>query len=114
LYFQKRLAPTRSGASTKALGATAAVVAAIALSLLLPPVRASVAAAASQFRTRVVDPLHAEEYTRWGMHSVESGQLSEATHYFMRASQLAPEDQRLKSWLRKLSQVQQQPEQKQP
>ena len=105
LYFQKRLKPERSRSSRRALGAIGAVAAVIALAALLPPVRSGVASAASNIQRRVIDPLHAEEYKRWGIHYAETGQLSEATHHLTRASQLAPDDQRLQGWLRKLSQA---------
>ena len=113
LYFQKRLKPSRSGVSRRALGALGAAVGVVAIALLLPPVRTGVVNAASQFHRRVVDPLHAEEYTRWGLHYAQNGQLNEATHHLSRASQLAPEDQRVKIWLQKLSQARA-PEHKQP
>jgi hypothetical protein len=113
LYFQKRLKPERSRLSRGASIALGAVAGVIALALLLPPVRAGLASAASAVQRRVVDPLHAEEYTRWGMHYAQTGQLNEATHQLTRAAQLAPDDQRLKSWLKQLSQATQ-PEHKQP
>lgn len=108
LYFQHRLKPSPSGV-TRGLVTVGVVVAALSLALLLPPVRASVAG----FQKRVVDPLHAEEYMRWGMHYAEKGQLDAASHHLERAAQLAPEDQRLKGWLRTLTQAQQ-GERKQP
>jgi hypothetical protein len=105
LYFQKRLKPERSRPSRRTLGALGAAVAVIALALLLPPVRAGLASAASQAQRHVVDPLHAEEYARWGMHYAQTGQLNHATHQLTRASELAPDDPRWKNWLRQLSQA---------
>ena len=113
LYFQKRLKPSRSRMSRKTLGVLGAAACALALAWLLPPVRTAVTSAASGFQKRVVDPIHAEEHTRWGLHYAQNGQLHEATHQLTRASQLAPEDRRLKSWLQQLSQPRA-PEHKQP
>jgi hypothetical protein len=107
LYFQRRLKPTPSGVSRRALVATGAFVAALAVALLVPPLRAQLGYAANSFQRRVIDPLHAEEYMRWGIDYAQTGQLDAASHQLTRAAQLAPEDQRLKSWLRMLSQAQQ-------
>lgn len=113
LYFQKRFKPERSGLSRGALRTWLVISALSALALLIPPVRAGLAGAASHLQRRVIDPLHAEEYTRWGIESAQTGQLRDATDYLTRASQLAPDDQRLKSWLRQLSQTRT-PEPRQP
>jgi hypothetical protein len=106
LYFQKRLRPAPSGVSRRALRVAGTAIAVIALAFLLAPVRASMSSFANQFQKRVVDPLHAEEYMRWGIHYAQTGQLDDAAHQLTRASQLAPEDQRLKAWLRRLPQTQ--------
>jgi hypothetical protein len=113
LYFQRRLKPTHSGVSRRALMAVGAIAGAFGLAMLVPPLRANLTTAANSFQKRVVDPLHAEEYMRWGIHDAETGQLDAASHHLKRAEALAPEDQRLKGWLRMLSQAQQS-ERKQP
>jgi hypothetical protein len=113
LYFQKRFKPERSGLSRGALRTLLVISAVSALALLIPPVRAGLAGAASHLQKRVIDPLHAEEYRRWGIESAQTGQFRDATDYFTRASQLAPDDQRLKTWLRQLSQTRA-PEPQQP
>jgi hypothetical protein len=113
LYFQRRLKPTHTGVSRGTLGALGAAVGVSALLMFLPPLRANLASAANALQKRVIDPLHAEEYMRWGIHYAETGQLNDASHHLTRAAELAPEDQRLKGWLRMLSQAQQ-AERKQP
>ena len=75
------------------------------LALAVPQARAGLASAAGSFQKRVIDPLHAEEYLRWGMRYAEAGQLDQAAHNLARAAQLTPEDQRLKSWLRRVEQA---------
>jgi hypothetical protein len=113
LYFQRRLKPTPSGVSRRALVATGAIAAALVGALIVPPLRAQLGDAANSFQKRVIDPLHAEEYMRWGIDYAQTGQLDAASHHLTRAAQLAPEDQRLKGWLRMLSQAQQ-PQHQQP
>ena len=109
LYFQRRIKPTPMGVSRGAMVAVGAIVATSAVVLLVPPLRANISNAAHSFQKRVVDPLHAEEYMRWGIHYAETGQLDAASHHLTRAAQLAPEDQRLKGWLRTLSKAQRPP-----
>jgi hypothetical protein len=100
LYFQRRIQPSQSGSSVRKLAIGAAVAAVVVLPLLLPQARAT-------FQTRVIDPLRAEEFMRWGIHYAQNGHLKEAAYHLTRASQLAPDDQRLKGWLRMLSQSRQ-------
>lgn len=107
LYFQHRLRPSKRLVSGRALRPLAAVALAVGALLLIPPVRGGIADAASAFQKSVIAPLHAEEYMRWGKASAEEGRLDDASHNFKRAAELAPEDQRLKSWLRMLDQAQQ-------
>jgi len=113
LYFQRRLKPTPSGAARGTLVAVGTIAGAFALAMLVPQLRANITNVASGFQKRVVDPLHAEEYMRWGIHYAQTGQLDAASHHLQRAAELAPEDQRLKGWLRTLSKAQQ-TERKQP
>lgn len=107
LYFQRRLKPTPVGVSRGALITAGAIVTAVPVALTVPPLRAKVSHAASSLQKRVIDPLRAEEYMRWGIHYAEIGQLDAASHQLGRAAQLAPEDQRLQGWLRMLSNAQQ-------
>jgi hypothetical protein len=110
LYFQPRLKPSPVGAgqTSRAAFKVAGAVAAVALlAAVVPPVRNGLSGFAQHFQTRVIDPLHAEEYMRWGIHEAQTGRFNDAAHHLTRAGQLAPEDQRIKGWLRMLSQAQQ-------
>jgi hypothetical protein len=99
LYFQPRLRATHARLSAHALRFAGAGIAVVALALMLPSTRSSLVTLAASIQTRVIDPLHAEEYKRWGMRDAEAGQLAGAQHNFSRALSLAPEDAQLKQWL---------------
>ena len=115
LYFQRSLRPSpRFGSSLTWHRSLAGIALTIALALLIPPVRSGLAGAASSFQKLVIDPLHAEEFMRWGKDNAEAGRLNDAAYDFKRAAELAPDDQRLKSWLRMLEQTQQRGRAQQP
>lgn len=105
LYFQPRLR-TSTGTARGALRMTATALAIGAVMVLVPPVRATISEALNSFQRSMIDPLHAEEYKRWGVRFAEEGQLREAQHNFARASELAPDDPQLNDWLRTLEQTQ--------
>jgi hypothetical protein len=105
LYFEPRLRPNAALPTKRAFQVLGAALAGLALALALPPTREGVLGLAKGFQTRVIDPLHAEEYKRWGMREAESGELGAAQQHFARAAALAPEDVQLKQWLSTVEQT---------
>lgn len=105
LYFQPRLRTRRTGPSVRVAGQLAAAAAVAALALWVPQVRDGIWNAAHRFKATVVDPLHAQEYKRWGIRYAREGRLDDARRNLSRALTLAPGDAQLQHWLRSIDQA---------